>query len=411
MFFNKPFKFYKGYVIIGIRGEESERFINICTRRSIRLRDITALPDGEISARAEAADFARMRSAAGKCRVRVRIIGKRTAATAFDAARYRVGFIIGLFAFAAFWAVSSGFIWKVKVEGNISTPTEAILSSAEGAGLYSGARKNGIPSGETLKYIIMNENPAVSWAWVYINGSKATVKVFEGAPVPEITDESEGSDIIAGHDGMITSITVKKGYALVSAGDGVTAGEILVSGLVPAKTDEEGNPSEYRIVHADADITADTWYEKSMVYPLSYTTRTATGAQRRRYTLKLFSKSVPLYRDESPPFEEYSRDTVSHELSPFGKFTGISLDEEIFSEYSTYTEPLSEAAAAELAGTQLEEGIGRELFAGAVLLDKSLDWTKEDGSVRVTLTMRFSQSIGIQLPHKRSELQFDSTND
>lgn len=75
--------------------------------------------------------------------------------------------------------------------------------------------------------------------------------------------------------------------------DYVEPGDLLVSGILKGQVvEDEENESEERqeqakeLVAAEAEITANTWYEVSVTVPLEFNYEEITGNQKRNIILK-----------------------------------------------------------------------------------------------------------------------------
>ena len=73
----KFLKLIYGYVIILVRGENLERFLNLCKSRKVYMEKIRYREDGQLMAQMQAADFFRLRPLRNKTGVHIQIIQKR----------------------------------------------------------------------------------------------------------------------------------------------------------------------------------------------------------------------------------------------------------------------------------------------------------------------------------------------
>ena len=73
----KFLKLIYGYVIILVRGENLERFLNLCKSRKVYMEKIRYREDGQLMAQMQAADFFRLRPLRNKTGVHIQIIQRR----------------------------------------------------------------------------------------------------------------------------------------------------------------------------------------------------------------------------------------------------------------------------------------------------------------------------------------------
>ncbi|MCH5186740.1 MAG: sporulation protein YqfD, partial [Oscillospiraceae bacterium] len=257
MFLIKIFKFLKGYVIITLRGFFIERFINICTVRNIGLWDIKKSNPSFAVMKISARDFKRIRQVARKTHTVVRIKQKRGLKFFVSGYKKRYALFIGIMLFVFSCAVLPRFIWTVDIEGCETISRDEMSKVLHEAGIYAGVRKSTLKTPQEIRDIVMNRFDNITWAWIYINGSHAVMKIEERAEIPEITDKTQTGDIIALKDGVISKITVKEGKALVFPGNAVMAGDTLIAGNITTK---DGTP---RSVHALGEAEAFTYYSES----------------------------------------------------------------------------------------------------------------------------------------------------
>ena len=317
---NKFFKFLRGYVIISVSGKKTERFLNICTRRGMRVYKAEPSENG-ITIKIASADFIKIRDIARKCRVRVKIKEKHSASHTLRLYRSRYAFVIAATVCAFLCVLSTRFIWLVEINGADEDNIDSITATLDEMGVKRGGIKSRLPDGMEMKSRILNGTDNVAWAWVYIEGAKARVEIYEKIMPPAVIDKSVPCDILASCGGVIKSMTVKNGEERVKEGDAVNAGDVLVSGNVSAY--REGAEENYIKVHAMADIYAYTTHTASDDFKLYYETRTPTGRYRRHIVLDWFGKTISLpWREVN--FEEYDRAEKRRELNTVFRLFGYS---------------------------------------------------------------------------------------
>ena len=105
--------------------------------------------------------------------------------------------------------------------------------------------------------------PGVSWLTVNTQGSTAVVALAEGVEKPDMEAWKRPCNIRSAAAGQILRMEVYAGQAEVAAGDAVTAGQLLVSGVTE---DAWGGVTLH---HAAARIVAETRREFTAAVPLS----------------------------------------------------------------------------------------------------------------------------------------------
>ncbi len=392
MFFIKFFYFLKGYVIIRVESLCVERFISICIRRSIKLLEIDKRNENGFLCIVSNDDFKRMIPVVYKTKSRVRIVKKYGPHMIFDKVRKHIGFFIGLALFPAFVLFMSQFVWNVHINGVSYADVPEIQNRLDEWGVRPGVPVSRLPAASDIKIKLMDEFDDISWAWVYSEGTRVRVEVRKGTPVPRVDDISAPCDVVSARSGIISGVTVKRGRALVEPGSAVSEGDILIAGTV------ENKNGGFHTVHAEGAVYADTSHTASDEFPLYKDYDIPTGQMKNRYTLKLFLWNIPLFRDENPPFENYTCSVGEWEAALGEKFyLGFGLKREVFKETVLKREPVPYDTAVEAARYVLEEEISELILPGSVLNDSRIQVTPvNDDKIFVRLTMNFTEKIGAQ---------------
>lgn len=390
MFFTKIFKFLSGYVILRLTGYSLERFINICTRRGIPLLYIKKYDKTNAEVCVYIKDFALLRPIAYKTHTRVRIHKKCGFPILMYKYRKRYAMFIGVILFVIALAVTSQYVWFIEVEGGDGLEPEMIMGAVNKAGIEIGARKSKILSGNEMRDIIITNTNDVSWAWVYIHGTKATVHIKQSVVPPKVVDKNSPCDIVSLKDGVIKSVTAKEGESRVKVGDAILAGDVIIAGTLPSEF------KEYRLVHAIGEVQAYTYYKKTGVYKLYKERHVQTGNKKTLFTLKIFSKKINLFKNSSISYAEY--DTIVNDRDfCIGKdnYIGLGYESVVYNEIEIIKEPLPYETCIEIAKNDLEEKISKQILPYASLQkSKIIDEKIDDETVKVTLQMDFIEKIG-----------------
>ncbi len=392
--FKKFFKFLKGYVIIRITGKGAERFVNICIRRGIDVWNTKPCENG-IELCVLARDFRNIRGIVKKCKVRVRIVKKDGFGRVIRRYRKRYMFLVGLVLCAAFCITASQRIWLVEINGVERSDINSIIATLDRVGIKNGAKKSALPEKYEIKNAILNDTDNIAWAWVYIEGVKARVEIYEQTIPPDIIDKKTPCDIVASRDGVIERMIVKNGEEIAAEGDAVKAGDVIVSGKVASY--KEGSPEEYIYVHSMAEVQAYTTHSKSGEYKLYYESRIPTGKRKKRCAIEICGKVFSL-PGKKIDYENYDVKEKRHELYiPFFGYSGIAVNTTTYYETSINREPISVETSLDFAKNDLEAKISKEISLGSTLTDENLEYTKTDNeTINVKLEMNFIQNIAVE---------------
>lgn len=386
MFLDKIFQFAKGYVILYLEGCSIERFLNLTLRQNIRLFRLKKKEKYRAMVCVYRNDFPKIRPAARITRTRVRILKKCGLPAILKRVRKRTVFAAGFLMFLLCLGITSQFLWSVEVRGVPEEEAGEILSAAELAGVRVGAWIPGLPDGNERKDTILQNTSQITWAWVYVKGTKAVVEVRKATLPPTVVDPKKACNVVAARDGVICQMIVKEGSATLEKGEPVLPGDILIS----------GETSDGLQKHAQGEVYAYTWHKASGKFRRTKTSEQLTGENKNFYILRLFSREIPLYFRLSVPYEEYRLEETSREfLRGRDGYLGIGFRRLCYREKKQSREPLSDETVCEIARCELEEQIAENLLPGAKKQGEDLQFTPlDDDWARVTLVMNFIEQIG-----------------
>lgn len=389
MFLIKIFHFVKGYVILSISGHNKEEFLNSILNIGIAPRNLEACDD-KIYLELSLSDFWGLRKSGVHSKVHI----EKKCGLVFLIRRIlrRWAFLAGLFIFLLMFTLGSQFVWTVNYEGVENCDIVQLSSAVKLAGLRAGMLKKNLRPAVEMKNIILNNTDGICWAWVYIKGTKAIVRVRENIIPPQVFSPDTPCDIVAMRSGIIKRVITRHGKCIVNDNQAVTAGDTIISGTYELKND-----TGYQ-VHASGEVEAYTEHTRTGIYKQNYCYKKYTGRQRNFITLRLFKWEIPLFIRKNVGFDSYDSETREYDLK-LGEdfFVGVGVSRTSCREYTTEKEPISYDAAVEFAKNELERDISRELLPEAKLVDKNLDVQKiDEETISVTLTMNFIEKIGTE---------------
>ena len=383
--------YLRGYVIIIIEGFFIEKFINICARRRIHLWDVRLQSERRVTARMSISGFRLIRPVARKTGCRVRLLRKRGLPFVFSKYRRRKAFFAGAVLFFILINVLASFVWSIEITGNEKLDTVFLENALAANGIRTGALKYRIDTRRAVERMML-EIGRLSWISISIKGTKVKVQVRERGDIPEIVPRHIPCDIVALRDGIIRQVIAKEGIEAVSEGDTVKKGQVLISGRVPVKGEEQ-----YRLVHAMGTVSARTWYEDEAPVVLTRTETVRTGRAIRDHSLILFSKELDLIR-KKVRFSEYVTEESRKKLSigddlvfPFEWVTVTHF------EVATLEASISEEDARETAAREAYEKALRRVPERAEIISENIYFTEQDGKLTAKAVLECIENIGIPI--------------
>lgn len=383
----------RGSVTVRAEGIFLERFLNICIRRGLDISNIHRLGDERLTCTLSLSSFRKIRPICFRTKTRVRILKRHGLPFLLHRYRKRKFALVGIvLAFFFLW-YTSGHIMGITVLGNEKIPTETILQYLARSNVAPGkSSRHLVPS--HIRNQMMRDLDELAWIGININGSRVFVEVVERLTPEERVEKETPCHLVATRDGIITSILAKDGQTVVSVGSGVRQGDVLVSGMM------DNTVTGYRSVHAYGEVYAQTVYEAKQDYPLQFTHREDTGNTKKRYTLRLLGKELPLYFKRNDPYGEFEKDIQEKEYHiPLNFLPSLFVKTEEFREQQSREETRTVSEVLKLAETELTEELSQEIPEDTKILEQNLSHTlTEQGVVQVTLTFVCRENIAREVP-------------
>lgn len=312
-------RFIVGYVSFTARGGFPERFINLCRQNKIDLWDLKSV-NSVLSAKTDVYGYKKIRSAAKRSGMSVRISRKHGLSFFLDRHSRRIGMIIGmLFCIAAFMILSTR-IWRIEVIGNDRIPSEEIHGVFEELGVRAGAVVSSIDEW-TVEQAAIRRIPEISWVNINLMGSSAQIEIREVIEQKEIDNSNEPANIVAARDGQIVYLRPFEGTQEKKIGTGVVKGDLLISGM------EEHFDMSTNICRADGYVVARTEHKIEASVETRINAMKAAEMQKS-YSVDFLVFSIPIGK-KIEGFEEKSSLYINGVTLPFAfcENTRLSLAE------------------------------------------------------------------------------------
>jgi similar to stage IV sporulation protein len=283
----------KGYLLVKMKGQSPERFINLCSNRYIYLWDLKHT-DGDYEFQIMVKDYLKLKPVARKTGTIPYIKGRFGLPFIIRKYKNRKGYFLGILMFGVILYILSLFIWDINVLGGYSYTEEAMIKFLKNNQIYTGILKKEV-NGQAIEELIRGTYKDIGWVSAEIKGTRLTVKITEtNMPMPAVT-ATENCHIIATKDCIITRIVTRTGTPLVEIGSVVKKGDIIVSGINDIIGDN-GILIEKKPVIADADIYGKSFYDYKDSFSLNYVEKNFTGRVKKAYGISFFLKKFNLYK-------------------------------------------------------------------------------------------------------------------
>lgn len=181
---------------------------------------------------------------------------------------------------------------------------------------------------DQLENFLSAKIDSAMYAVVSRSGSTLRVNVLPKQQPPfQLTDYNSRYDIVATHDGIISSMTVLNGVALVSAGERVSVGQTLVAGLRPYY-------DQMLPTHAIAEVYALVESCATVVHQPQTIEYVRSGNKQVVSTVKLFKAQS---KGKEITFEHYETEVKQYSLAPLNIVVTTTVAYELTPTVKNYT--------------------------------------------------------------------------
>ena len=383
-----------GYVTVETDAPYAADLLELCQQGGLAYENFRNLGEGGVSLRMTRPAARRLLASCAACGIPARPTGEGGLPSRGRRLLARPGLVVGgLLAALLLWVAQSVF-WDVRIEGNETISDRAVAEILEQCGFGVGTRLRGFEADVTENRVLMADKRL---AWISINrkGTVAYVEVREKAPRPDKEDESP-CDVVAAEGGIIQRVELEAGNVLVTAGQVVGKGDLLVSGIFDSAW------LGFRLTAAKAKVYARTTRVLTVTIPLTYEQKSyvteGDGEIRREKSVIFFKKTIKFSKKTGN--EGVFCDTIEGESSwsllsevgfPIRTRTVWYLPYTVTTATRTYEE------AEELAYLELARAIAA-LPGGAELLSKTITVHHGEEALTLTCTLTCIEDIGTKRP-------------
>ena len=278
--------FWKGCIKIQVRGEQTERFLNLCRGRKICIRNLCCHPDGALTGILAVKDFFLLGPLCRKTGVRIHIVEKHGLPFFFYRSKKRKAFFLGILLCIGLLIFLSGHIWNIRIEGNRQCSTGESLEFLDDQGITHGISRKKINCSE-IAAAVREKYPEITWVSAKLEGTRLTLEVQEGIFTgDDMPKEQTASNLAAEKDGTIVKMVTRAGVPLLHPGDTCKKGDILVSGVLELKNDSQ-EVYQYQYVKADADVYIQYKLAYYHEVPMEYQEEVFAGTEKKGGCVRL----------------------------------------------------------------------------------------------------------------------------
>lgn len=251
-----------GYCTIETDADHSARLLEICRRREIPYENFRSTEAGGISLRFTLRAARDVERICASCGIPFTRRGQGGLPLLWSRLWHRPGLPVGMLLGVFLLLAAQRVVWDVRISGNTTLSDRAVEESLAVCGLGVGTPLRGFRADVTANEVLLYDDRL---AWISINrkGTVAYVEVREAVKRPEAQSDAP-ADLVAAEGGVIERVELESGNIRVTAGQTVSRGDMLVSGLF------DSTQQGIRFTTARAKVYARTTRVLTVKIPLTY---------------------------------------------------------------------------------------------------------------------------------------------
>ncbi len=360
-------------VVVCAEGGNTELLLCRLMASGITPKEVHAIPYGlvfTISARSYKS-LPALRKGTGS---RVYLVRKSGPFFLFKRIYRRRSLAIAIILFFITMYLLSGLVWRIDTGALSGEDANLIKSMLYTEGIYPGA----IADSEHLRLaeqrILMKSD---HFAYLKLNFSDGRLNVEATLPNDYINIGSGSEPLYAAFDGIVQSIEVYEGYAMVKINQSVSKGEKLVDNI-KLNRDNVPVPSEVY-----ATVTAYTDVSYTRAEPLNQEVRVLTGESKTLYSFSFLSFRIPFYLNaEYDP--SHQRNTTVKPVTFLGFKLPLTIEKT-----ELYESTLQEITLSpEQASLNAQQDIAAQLsndYSYPVVLSKKITSEQQKDTILITV--------------------------
>ena len=239
--------------------------------------------------------------------------------------------------------------------------------------------------------------------WISINkfGSTAGIEINETVNTPDIIDNSKITNVRATKDGVIKHVTALSGLPQVKAGEAVTKGDLVISGVYQSEVDNKNH-----FTHAHGTVLAEV--KDDIVLNISREQNNKFYTHKKEYkSFYFFGVKIPLYLAK----DKGNSDTVTEKsyfmLNSFR--LPIAVIKETENYYEIESKTLEDNELLELAKRELEKRKNEEL-KDCNIVNEKVSYDLGADSCKIVGNYTFIEDIGKEVEIEISDEEYKEDN-
>ena len=286
--------FFGGSCMVAVSALHRTAAMNLCMQMGLQYTHFRWCEDGSIQFSCTATSARRFLAACRKRDIEAEIVAHRGLPTVLMRLKDRAGLIVGAVLALTLIVLSGLFVWDVQVSGNVDMTEGEVIEELRKCGFGVGSYLPDLRVREIENRVLM-ASERIGWLSINTEGTVARVQLIEH--ISGSGEEENGAsgkrpaNLVATRDGQIEYLELYRGNAVVTSGQAVKAGELLVSGLYDSIT------GSFRYTRAAGRVMARTERVLRVEIPLSYEEKIYEEPFLQEMELHFFNFSQKIFKN------------------------------------------------------------------------------------------------------------------
>ena len=299
--FSSLVKFFEGRVGISADAKNKNAFLTFLVSKEINA-EVIPYGEGGIYTEISPRILKNIAPALDKLNIMVyinNIYGFRRLSSRYSG---RFGLLIGGVLFAVLLWVSTLFVWRVDIVGSEKLSREQTRAELSEMGVKVGAFISDIDRVAAINRFL-TEHPEISWAALNFKGTTAVLVLRETEEKPDVEEKEDTKLWVAAEDGVVRSVLVHEGTALIKAGAPVKKGDLLISGLISGSGMQITDTPILKMSGAVGSVKADVTRSAEVFVPLCEQCTEYEASEKKTAVISVFGWDFSFGKTEGKTLE------------------------------------------------------------------------------------------------------------
>lgn len=388
-----------GYVTVKVMGKRPEAFFQACTDAGIPVWDIKKQNNSVCLGKIYLIHVKRLKILSQDFPYDIELINREGYINFFSFLWTRKELLLSILLCSAIIFFLSNIIWKVEIHGVSVDLEDKLEKKLASYGLYEGAWIYSHESLDIVQHQLLNDVPELLYVGIEKKGTTYTIDAVEKLVVKE-EEELAPQHLIAGKNGIIQKMFIKKGSPAVNINDYVEKGDILVSGVMEEEEREEQEENTEKskeiVTSAEGKVYANTWYEVNVTSSLFHHEEKLSGDKITKYSLNIGKWQLPIWGFKKIPFKHIFEEKEVQPVYLLKWKLPFNLIERTIYDKESFTHIRSEEDAKKIAVEHVKEDLKLKLGPDSEIIKYYvLHETVDNGKVKMNLYISVMENIAI----------------